>query len=143
MVLFKYIFYILLGVILVNLLSNLINIEQYSILSPIISTVFLIIWFLCGARLYKRSTVLLFIILYPAVGILLGFIFQLSDWNLLAEFLQYLYVKPMRGFYFIQDFFQLKYQVIVEYIIIFVLPSISGLLGYLIHNRKLKLGNIQ
>lgn len=131
---FKHIVYLFIGTVLVNFLMALIKAEEDTITSLIISTVFLSIWFFYGIRQHNRRMFILFITIYPVVGILLGLLFQIFTWNKLADFLQYLYVKPMRGYYFLQDYFPIKYQVLVEYITIFLLPSFFGMLGHYINN---------
>ncbi|CAN7742823.1 hypothetical protein [Paenibacillus sp. LjRoot56] len=128
--LFRHIVYLLIGTVLVNFLMALTNAEENTLPAFIISTVFLSIWFFYGIRQHNRSMYILFTIIYPIIGILLGLLFQIFNWNMLAEFLQYLFVKPMRGYYFLQDYFPIKYQIFVEYITLFIIPSLFGLLGH-------------
>jgi hypothetical protein len=131
-----HIVYLKIGAVIVNLLIALTSAKENTIPYLLISTVFLCIWFLYGIRQHNRSLFILLIIIYPVVGILLGLLYQILNWNMLAEFLQYLYVKPLRGYYFLQDYFPIKYQNFVEFITIFIFPSFFGMLGYYVKMLK-------
>ncbi|MCI3919172.1 hypothetical protein MO973_02860 [Paenibacillus sp. TRM 82003] len=130
MVILKHSFITVVVVIVVNVIGSLFNMEQNTMVSFIISTLFLVTWFLYGTMQTQRNLYFLFITLYPVVGIILGLLFHLFPTPAFADMLQFIYAKAMRGYYFLEQFLY-NQKIIVEYIIFFVLPSIFGLLGYL------------
>ncbi|TMV43304.1 hypothetical protein FE783_35650 [Paenibacillus mesophilus] len=130
MIILKHSFITVVAVIVINILINILSLEQNSTSGFVISTLFLVTWLLNGTIQRKSNAYVLFIALYPIVGILLGLLFKFYPISALAAVLQFLYVKPMGGYYFLIHYFY-NQKILVEYLILFLLPSTFGLLGYI------------
>jgi hypothetical protein len=138
--------HLLFSVILSTVISlvNIWNLNKgnLSIINVLSTLIFLIIWFLYGYIMRNKNnrTFLPFIFCFWIGGIVLGGIYSITECNVLAELLIWIYRIPVYGLeYFVHNVaYKRLVSIICDYIIIFALPLSFSIMGYVFKRNSSK-----